>query len=332
MSLWGKNDGKTAAGTIAIAANGAVTGSSTAFSTAARVGDYIRSGGEDYLISAIASNTAATVIAGVPGATLTAVGSGASYTLSEKCKFVTTSEATSTNGIHGDPTKVFGVDTTEIGAGGDNVVSVTIVDGGSGYKGSAPSVSFSGGGGSSAAATAGTGGYPSITSVAVTNVGSGYTSTPTVAIAPPAAQTFNGASSVTDGTDTITISAHPFLTGDQVTYGDNGGTAVTGLTNGGTFFVIKTAANTLKLATTKANALAGTAIDITSGSGAGHTLTGETATATASRGASSSGFHAGWVRRTVGTGGRAGRIQYETLVASSSIAGDQEDDKELPDS
>ena len=78
--------------------------------------------------------------------------------------------------------------------------------------------------------------------------------------------------------------------------------------------------------------MAGTAIDITSGSGAGHTLTGETATATASRGASSSGFHAGWVRRTVGTGGRAGRISYETLVASSSIAGDQGDDKELPDS
>ena len=331
MSLWGKNDGKTAAGTIAIAANGAVTGSSTAFTTAAKVGDYIRSGGEDYLISAITSNTAATVIAGVPGATLTAVGSGASYTLSEKCKFAT-SEATSTNGIHGDPTKVFGVDTTEIGAGGDNVVSVTIVDGGSGYKGSAPSVTFSGGGGSSAAATAGTGGYPSITSVAVTNVGSSYTSAPTVAIAAPAAQTFNGNSAVNDGDDTITISAHPFLTGDQVTYGDNSGTAVSGLTDGGTFFVIKTAANALKLATTRANALDGTAIDIASGSGAGHTLTGETATATASLGASSSGFHAGWVRRTVGTGGRAGRISYETLVASSSIAGDQGDDLELPDS
>ena len=184
MSLWGKNDDKTANGTIAIAANGTVTGSGTAF-TDAMVGNYIRAGGEDYLITARASNTSATVIAGVPGATLSVVSSGTSYTLSEKCKFVTTSEATSTNGIHGDPTKVFGVDTTEIGAGGDNVVSVTIVDGGSGYKGSAPSVSFSGGGGSSAAATAGTGGYPKITSVTVTNVGSGYTSTPTVAIAVP---------------------------------------------------------------------------------------------------------------------------------------------------
>ena len=34
--------------------------------------------------------------------------------------------------------------------------------------------------------------------------------------------------------------------------------------------------------------------------------------------------HAGWVRRTVGTGGRAGRVQYETLVAASSISGDAE--------
>ena len=63
MSLWGKNDDKTANGTIAIAANGTVTGSGTAFTTAAKVGDYIRSGGEDYLISAIASNTAGVPVA-----------------------------------------------------------------------------------------------------------------------------------------------------------------------------------------------------------------------------------------------------------------------------
>ena len=70
----------------------------------------------------------------------------------------------------------------------------------------------------------------------------------------------------------------------------------------------------LNLQVQELNALAGTAIDITSGSGTGHTLTGETATATASLGASSLDFHAGWVRRTVGTGGRAGRISYETLL------------------
>lgn len=35
--------------------------------------------------------------------------------------------------------------------------------------------------------------------------------------------------------------------------------------------------------------------------------------------------HAGWVLRTEGTGGRAGRVQYETLVAMNSFTNDAED-------
>ena len=35
--------------------------------------------------------------------------------------------------------------------------------------------------------------------------------------------------------------------------------------------------------------------------------------------------HIGWVKKTIGTGGRAGRVHYETLVAASSITGDAED-------
>lgn len=34
--------------------------------------------------------------------------------------------------------------------------------------------------------------------------------------------------------------------------------------------------------------------------------------------------HAGWVLKTEGTGGRAGRVQYETLVAMSTITGDSD--------
>lgn len=40
--------------------------------------------------------------------------------------------------------------------------------------------------------------------------------------------------------------------------------------------------------------------------------------------------HAGWVKRTVGSGGRSGRVQFETLVAAGSITGDAEDTV-LPD-
>lgn len=42
--------------------------------------------------------------------------------------------------------------------------------------------------------------------------------------------------------------------------------------------------------------------------------------------------HAGWVRRTVGSGNRTGRVQHEVLVAGSSITGDAGDDTEYPDS
>jgi hypothetical protein len=41
--------------------------------------------------------------------------------------------------------------------------------------------------------------------------------------------------------------------------------------------------------------------------------------------------HAGWVNRTAGSGGRSGRVFYETLVAGSSITGDGADDAKLPE-
>jgi hypothetical protein len=41
--------------------------------------------------------------------------------------------------------------------------------------------------------------------------------------------------------------------------------------------------------------------------------------------------HAGWVLRKVGSGGRAGRVQYETLVAMGSMTSDASDDESLPE-
>jgi len=41
--------------------------------------------------------------------------------------------------------------------------------------------------------------------------------------------------------------------------------------------------------------------------------------------------HPGWVLQTVGTGGRAGRVTFETLVAMKTISGDGADDLVLPD-
>lgn len=41
--------------------------------------------------------------------------------------------------------------------------------------------------------------------------------------------------------------------------------------------------------------------------------------------------HSGWVLRKEGTGGRAGRVTYEVLVATGSIATDGTDDTQFPD-
>lgn len=88
-----------------------------------------------------------------------------------------------------------------------------------------------------------------------------------------APKVFNGASGVDDTAETVTLTAHDLVAGEAVVYTAGGGTAVTGLTEGGTFYVIVVDANTIKLATTKANALAGTAINLTDGVGAAHSFT-----------------------------------------------------------
>ena len=74
-------------------------------------------------------------------------------------------------------------------------------------------------------------------------------------------------------TDTITITAHGFTTGDRVVYSEGGGTVITGLNNAATYYIRKTGANTLKLATSQENAFSGTVVNLTAvGSGSTHKL------------------------------------------------------------
>lgn len=74
-------------------------------------------------------------------------------------------------------------------------------------------------------------------------------------------------SAVTTGADSLTINNHSFDVGERV-YITSTATLPGGLSALVQYFIIDTDANTIKLATTKANAVAGTAIDITStGSG-----------------------------------------------------------------
>ena len=176
-----------------------------------------------------------------------------------------------------------------------------------------------------------------VTGITVTDVGSDYQSTPTVTVEVPKMTIPTG--NVNAGTNVITFTAHGLSDGDQITYNQvGGGTLMTNVTNGQTVFVRDKTANTFKIAATEG----GTAINI----GTGHSaqtftiVTGATqSTAVASTGLGNDGdtnttelSHIGWVKKTVGSGGRAGRVHYETLVAASSISGDAADDIALPDS
>ena len=226
--------------------------------------------------------------------------------------------------------RTFGMDTTEIGAGGDNVTSVAVAVGGTRYA-EVPGVTFSGGGGSSAAATATISGG-AVTAVTVTNVGSAYTSAPTVTIQVPVLTVATSAVNTT--TNTISYTAHGLALGDQVTYNNGGGTSIVGLTSGTTYYVISSGltANAFKVSATEG----GSEVDITgTGNNAQYFIivgaTRATATAALGEGTVGGAAHAGWNLRTVGTGGRAGRVHYETIVAMGSMSSDASDDTVLPD-
>ena len=158
-----------------------------------------------------------------------------------------------------------------------------------------------------------------VSSYTLTNPGSDYT--------------FNGASGVTANGMITTTAVHGLVVGDRVQYDRNGQTAISELTDTSYYYVVTLGSTTtLQLGATRGGAI----IALSDGANANQKLKGEAATATAALGAGRAGVglgrqrdmmgaHLGWVKRTVGTGGRAGRVSYETLIAASSITGDGED-------
>ena len=229
--------------------------------------------------------------------------------------------------ITGQTTGVFGLDATEIGVSNNSVVAYEVTFPGSGYIANA---TVTVGGNAEANATANSTGR--VSAVNIVLAGNSYTSSPAVTVAAPAAITFSAnATSVTVGNSTskgfITLGANTlFLSNnDIVNYRvPASNTAVGGLANNNNYFVIVANSTAIQLATNAD----GPAINLASvGTGAQpHTLTGEPAVATATiSGVASGAAHVGWVLRTVGKGGRAGRVQYETLVAMSGITSDGED-------
>jgi len=231
---------------------------------------------------------------------------------------------------------LFMVDATETTAGGDNVVDVSLSNYGSGYV-EAPSVTFSGGGGTSAAATATVAGGK-ISNITITNVGSGYTSDPTVVLQVPVLTV--PTATVIAANDTIMYTSHGQANGAALVFNWGGSSNIGGLLNGTTYYVAPIDANRFSLSTTAANAANNTIIDLTTTGQTGQYFTivnGVRATAVSDRGLSQSqsgaehATHIGWNLKKVGAGGRAGRVQFETLVALANPIGDASDDITLPD-
>jgi hypothetical protein len=119
----------------------------------------------------------------------------------------------------------------------------------------------------------------------------------------------------------ITSANSKFLAGDRLYYGvGTANTPIAPLT-GNTYYYVSFANSTvIKLAATAGGSNITITDTRTTGAQETHTFTGDTATGyLIVSGAKRHAAHAGWVLRTEGTGGRAGRVQYETLVAMGSL-------------
>jgi hypothetical protein len=249
---------------------------------------------------------------------------------------------TTLNGVvTGEVVGMYGVDTTEMAVGTGPVVDGIITFAGSGYRANTTVAFTSNNTGADAAANAQSNASGKIIDIKISTNGSGYTTSPIITIAAPTAQTFPGNTTAvevgnTTNTGWITLGANaPFFTNnDIVTYlvaASN--TALGGLVNATAYFVLTVNSTAIQL---KSDPLAAEAVNISSvptSAQAGHSITGERATGVVTvGGAKNKGVaHAGWVVRTEGTGGRAGRVQYETLVAMGSMSSDGSDDNQLPD-
>lgn len=218
----------------------------------------------------------------------------------------------------------FGLDATEIAVSNSSVVSYITLFGGSGYSANAVVTV----GGNATANGLNTTGRISVLAVLPGNT---YTTAPTVSVAAPTAINITANSTgFSNTTDTIAITTanSKFAVNDKVLYTvPASNTAIAPLVTGTYYYV--NFANTTTITLTAAPG--GANIDIVDArvtpTGEVHTLTGETATAAAViSGITKGAAHTGWVLRTVGTGGRAGRVQYETLVAmGGSLSTDAED-------
>lgn len=255
--------------------------------------------------------------------------------------------------IPGKAVGVFGVDTAEVNVTNGAIALTYVTSGGSGYGANAVvTLTFANGDTDTASVNStvnSTSNAGRVTSLNINVAGSGYTKTTitSLAVAAPAAINVKAnTQGFSNTTDTLVVATanSKWQVGDRLYYGvPTGNTPITGLTGNTYYYVSFTNTTTIALSTTAG----GPNVDITSANVTStevHTIKGDTATGYVTVGGTFQGVaHAGWVLRTEGSGGRAGRVQYETLVAMGSlgaqtaaygtpaVVADASDDTILPD-
>ena len=236
--------------------------------------------------------------------------------------------------ISGKAVGVYGVDATEMSLTGSSSAGIyRVTSPGSGYIANAVvTLTFANGYSNTSAAnsTIGTTGTNAgrVTAFTSNAAITGITgAAPTLTVAAPGLIIFNGNTGVTPNTSigafVAYASANSYLqVNDKVVYAGNATSTPVTLVNQRPYYISFANTTGFKLSDTPGSAninFAKASGDNTTAGGA--TIQGETATGVlmltgAKRGGAA---HAGWVLRTEGTGGRAGRVQMETLVAMGSL-------------
>jgi hypothetical protein len=230
--------------------------------------------------------------------------------------------------ITGKAVGIFGASAAETGQGTGQLSDGVVTFNGSGYAANAAVTLTVVNGGSSATVNATANSTGRISSLLIQANGSGYIANPTVAIAAPSPLAFIGNTTFvqignTTNTGWIVLglaNTALFANGDQIKYlVVVGNTAIGGLTNNNSYFIYQQNTSTVTLSSVSGGAMINLA-SVGTDTIAGQSVTGQTATGavTVSANGSHGITHAGWLLRTEGSGGRAGRVTYETLVAYGS--------------
>ena len=238
--------------------------------------------------------------------------------------FVTYGNTTTDAFVTGIALGTFGVSPDET-TGVGNVATFTVQNAGDGATG-LPAVTVTGANTTQATATVNV----KVTSVTIRNAGTGYAVGNTVFV--------NAGANTTRGLLTISgVDGNGNVTALTITTAGKYSTVLAAAVNN-TTFLSNTASGTGLTANIRFGLESVTVNDAGEDynqSTVGATVSGNNISSAAvtvnldGNDASNKGAHAGWVLRKVGTGGRAGRVQVETLVAMGSMTGDGADDTQF---